>query len=380
VTGEVKTNIPGVTLGGTFPLLAKHADKLVIVRSFHHRHSNHNIAVPYVLSGGDAFPGGLGTVYARFRGTNHPVSGLPTTALLTAPDVGRFVNPKKRIVTGSQPGDLGPAYAPFNPAGGGPAVDNMTLSIPQSRLDSRRNLLGALDRLKRQADSRAAMVGVERFRQQAFDMITGAAATAFDLSKEDPRIADRYDTSMYRVGEKEIRDCTLGKQMLLARRLVEGGCGFVTVQNSGWDMHGGSGNNFMSLASGMHMLGGPLDKAVSAFLSDLDDRGMLDDVLLVITGDFGRTPKINKNAGRDHWGSLSTLAFAGGGLETGQVFGQSARNNDVPDSDPVGVENLMSTIMHVLFDVGKLRLESGLPRHLLEPIEKHAPIGISGVY
>lgn len=380
VTGEVQTNVPGITLGGTFPQLAKHADKLAIVRSFHHRHSNHSIAVPYVLSGGEVFPGGMGTVYARFRGTNHPESGLPTTALVTAPDVGRFVNPKKRIVNGSQPGDLGAAYAPFNPEGRGPALNNMTLNVPQARLDDRRNLLGQLDRLKRRADSKGAMTGVDRFRQQAFDVILGAAAEAFDLSKEDPRIVERYDTSMYRVGEKEIRKCTLGRQLLLARRLVEAGCGFVTVQNSGWDMHGGSGNNFMSLASGMQMLGGPLDKAVSGFLSDLGERGMLEHVLLVITGEFGRTPKINKNAGRDHWGNLSTLALAGGGLDTGQVFGQAARKNDVPHSDPVSVENLMATIMNVLFDVGKLRLERGLPRRLLDPIEKYKPIEISGVY
>lgn len=380
VTGEVKTNVPGVTFGGTFPQLTKHADKMVVVRSFHHRHSNHNLAVPYVLSGGDLFPGGMGTVYARFRGTNHPQSGLPTTALLTAPDVGRFVNPKKRIVDGSQPGDLGPAYAPFDPDGGGPAIDNMTLNVPQGRLDDRRHLLTELDRLNRKADASGGMAGVDQFRQQAFDVVLGAAAEAFDLSKEEPRVVERYDTSMFRVGEKQFRQCSLGKQLLMARRLVEAGCGFVTVQNSGWDMHGGSGNNFMSLASGMNMLGGPLDKAVSAFLGDLEHRGLLDNVLLVITGEFGRTPKINKNAGRDHWGNLSTLALAGGGLDTGQVYGQAARNNDVPHSDPVGVENLMSTIMNILFDVGKLRLKRGLPRRLLDPIEQHAPIDIAGVY
>ncbi len=374
MTGEVKTNVPGITLGGTFPLLAKHADKFAFVRSFHHPSSNHSIAVPYVLSGGNSFSGGMGTVYGRLRGTNHPATGLPTTALLTAPDVGRFKNPKKRIVDGSQPGELGVAYAPFNPDGGGPVLDNMTLKIPQSRLDDRRNLLVGLDRLKRQAEVEQSLAGVDRFRQQAFDVVMGAAADAFDLAKEDPRTVEQYDTSMYRVGEKEVRDCSLGKQMLMARRLVEAGCGFITVQNSGWDMHGGKGNNFMSLPSGMRMLGGPLDKAVSAFLADLESRGLLDNVLLVITGDFGRTPKINKNAGRDHWGNLSTLALAGGGIGGGQINGQATRNNAVPHSDPVGVENLMATIMHVLFDVGQLRLVRGLPRQLLAPIEKHAPI------
>ena len=380
VTGEVQTNVPGMTFGGTFPLLAQHADKFVVVRSFQHRHSNHSIAVPYVLSGGNAFPGGMGSVYARLRGTNHPDSGLPTSALVTAPDVGRFVNPKKRIVDGSQPGDLGDAYSPFNPEGGGPVIDNMSLNIPQDRLDNRRELLIQLDRLKRRVDSRGALDGIDRFRQQALEVLLGAAAEAFDLSKEAPSTLEQYDTSRFRVGEKEFRNCTLGKQMLLARRLVESGCGFVTVQNSGWDMHGGSGNAFMSLASGMQMLGGPLDKAVSAFLADLENRGLLENVLLVITGEFGRTPKINKNAGRDHWGNLSTLALAGGGFDTGQILGQATRKNDIPDSDPVGVENLMATIMNVLFDVGKLRVERGVPRRLLEPIERYKPLDISGVY
>ena len=299
---------------------------------------------------------------------------MPTTALLTAPDVGRFQNPKKRIVDGSQPGELGAPYAPFNPDGTGPVLDNMTLNIPHGRLEDRRNLLVKLDQLKEQIDLHGSLEGTDRFRQQAFDVVVGSAAEAFDLSKEHPRIVERYDTSMFRVGEKEVRSCTMGKQLLMARRLIEANCRFVTVQNSGWDMHGGSGNNFMSLASGMQMLGGPLDKAVSAFLADLDERGLLDKVLLVITGEFGRTPKINKNAGRDHWSNLSTLAFAGGGLRTGQIVGKSARKNDVPHSDPVGVENLMATVMHVLLDVGRLRLSRGVPRQLLEPIENHAPI------
>ena len=380
VNGEVKTKIPGVAFGGDFPLLAKQADKLTIVRSFHHRHSNHSIAVPYVLSGGGLFPGGMGAVYARLRGTNHEVTGLPTTALATAPDIGRFANPKKRIVEGSQPGSLGSACAPFNPEGGGPAIGNMTLNVPRERLDDRRQLLGELDRLKREADARGALEGLDQFQQQAYDVVTGAASKAFDLSREDKRTVERYDTGMFRVGEKEFRQCTLGRQMLLARRLVEAGCGFVTVQNSGWDMHGGSGNNFMSLSDGMKMLGGPLDRAVSAFLTDLADRGLLEHTLLVITGDFGRTPRINKYGGRDHWGNLSTLALAGGGLETGQVIGRAARNNDVPHSDPVGIENLMATIMNVLFDIGQLRVQRGVPRELLDPIVRYKPIQISGVY
>jgi hypothetical protein len=374
LTGEVKTNVPGIRFGGTFERLAGHADKMLIVRSFRHRDSNHGTAVPYVLSGGNSFSGGMGTVYSRLRGTNRADTGLPTTALLTAPEIGRFANPKKRIVAGSQPGDLGAPYAPFNPDGDGPALDNMRLNMPADRLGDRRALLGQLDQLKRQMDASGSLAGIDRFRVQAYDLILGAAAEAFDLTKEDPRTVEAYDTGMYRVGEVDVRSCTLGKQMLMARRLVEAGCGFITVQNSGWDMHGGKGNNNMSLASGMQMLGAPLDKAVSAFLTDLKERGLLDKVLLVITGEFGRTPRVNKNAGRDHWSNLCTLALAGGGLPMGGLVGRSSRKNDVPDSEPVGVENLMATIMHTLFDVGRLRIARGIPRQLLAPIERPKPI------
>ncbi|QDU94920.1 DUF1501 domain-containing protein [Lignipirellula cremea] len=374
LTGDVKTNLPGVAFGGTFPGLAKHADKMAIVRSFHHTDSNHSTAVPYVLSGGKSFSGGIGSVYARLRGTNDPRSGLPTTSLITAPDVGRFANARKRVIQGSQPGDLGAPYAPFQPDGEGPAISNMTLNMPHGRLDDRRNLLAGLDRLRRDVDASGAKEGFDRFRQQAYDVILGSAAKTFDLSQEDPRLVAQYDTSMFRVGESEFRSCSLGSQMLMARRLVEAGCGFITVQNAGWDMHASSGNNNMSLASGMRMLGGPLDKAVSAFLADLDQRGLLDQTLLVITGEFGRTPRVNKNGGRDHWANLSTLALAGGGLQMGQVIGQSAPQNDLPASEPIRVENLMSTVMHTLFDVGKLRVDRTAPRTLLDPIERHAPI------
>ena len=117
------------------------------------------------------------------------------------------------------------------------------------------------------------------------------------------------------------------------------------------------------------MLGRSLDQAVSAFLEDVDLRGLSDKILLVITGDFGRTPRVNRNGGRDHWARLGTLAFAGGGLQMGQVIGQSARNADVPATDPISTSELMATVMHALFDVGKLRLHQGLPRNLMQLIE-----------
>src|SRR5262249_8009619 len=173
---------------------------------------------------------------------------------------------------------------------------------------------------------------------------------------------ERYDTSVFRVGKKVFQPSSIGRQMLMARRLVEAGCGFVTVQNSGWDMHA-DGNN-PGIGPGMQMLGPPLDKAVGAFLDDLDSRGLTDKVLLIITGDFGRTPTINARGGRDHYPKLATLAFFGGGLARGQIIGQSSRKNDAPASDPIGPANLLSTVLHALLDVGQMRLDPAIPREL----------------
>jgi uncharacterized protein (DUF1501 family) len=143
---------------------------------------------------------------------------------------------------------------------------------------------------------------------------------------------------------------------------VEAGCGFVTVQNSGWDMHA-DGNN-PGIGPGMEMLGPPVDKAVSAFLEDLSNRGLLDKALLIITGDFGRTPTINARGGRDHYPGLSTLAFAGGGLGRGQIIGAGSRKNDAPATEPITLANLHATVLHALFDVGQMRLDPSLPREL----------------
>lgn len=170
-----------------------------------------------------------------------------------------------------------------------------------------------------------------------------------------------------KIGHKTFRPSTLGQQMLLARRLVENGAGFVTVHSAGWDMHA-DGNN-PGIVKGMNMLGTTVDKAVSAFLEDLESRGLSDKVLLVITGDFGRTPKVNKNGGRDHWASLGTLAFAGGGLRMGQVIGKSDRNNGEPAEDPVTPQMLLGTVMHTLFDIGQLRVARGVPRDLVQLVE-----------
>lgn len=392
LTGEVATSLPGVTFGGTFPLLAQWAQRMAIVRSFHHRVGDHDAAHVHVLTGGadpkDAAKAqSIGSIYTRLRGASNPKTGLPTYALLTANEVdSQYAREKSRAERGSAPGMLGPAYGPFQHNGeeagaikgnagkkavraarAGSVADDMKLALPEDRLDDRRALLTSLDRLRRDVDAGGQFDATDRFNQQAFDLVLGSASKAFDLSKEDPRLLERYDTTRMKIGHKTFRPSTLGQQMLLARRLVENGAGFVTVHSAGWDMHA-DGNN-PGIVKGMNMLGPTVDKAVSAFFEDLDARGLFDKVLFIVTGDFGRTPKVNKNGGRDHWASLGTLALAGGGLRMGQVIGKSDRNNGEPAEDPVSPQMLLGTVMHTMFDLGQLRVARGVPRDLVQLVE-----------
>ena len=158
----------------------------------------------------------------------------------------------------------------------------------------------------------------------------------------------------------------------MARRLCEAGCGFVTVGSAGWDNHGNG--KHPGVFEGMHLLGTPLDRAVSAFLEDVESRGLSEKILLVITGEFGRTTKIQAKGGRDHWPGLCTLAFAGGGLQMGQTIGRSTRTADLPATEPIRLENLFATIIHAMFEVGQLRLEQSVQRDLLRVIENTRPI------
>ena len=379
MTGEVKTSLPGVTFGGTFPQLARHAHEMAVVRSLQHPITGHVEAIVHMLTGGTDPVGkrkagfSMGSVCSRLAGANHPRTGMPSFTLLNTDEVDpQYRNERQRVEDGSEPNSLGAAYKPFNPSGKGEAVRNMTLRLDRERLDDRRELRAALDRLRQEADQDQSLVGTDRFTQQAFDVILGSAAEAFDLSREDSRLRERYDTSHIQVGKKSFRSSLLGQHMLTARRLVESGCQFVTVHSAGWDMHA-DGNN-PGIVAGMEMLGRSVDQAVSAFLEDVAARGLSDKVLLIITGDFGRTPKINKNGGRDHWSNLSTLAFAGGGLKMGQVIGQAARKNDVPLSDPLTTSHLLGTVIHTLFDVAALRLARGVPREVMSLVENSGPV------
>jgi hypothetical protein len=373
MTGEVATSVPGLTFGGTFEKLSQHAHRMAVVRSFAHKTSDHVKAIEQVFQCGNPTKASLGAIVTRLRGTSHPETGMPTHVHLFTDEVdNQYNNEKNRMLNADGPGSLGAAYTPFYPSGKGDVNRNMQLGIPLARLDDRRTLKDSLDRLQREIDTRGLMDGLDKFEQQAFDLILGKSKAAFDLSKEDPDLVRRYDTSSFETGHKKFRKSELGRQLLLARRLCEAGCGFVTVQNPGWDMHA-DGNN-PGIERGMEMLGRPVDHAVSVFLDDLEARGLSNDVLFILTGDFGRTPKVNSRGGRDHWPSLSTLAFAGGGLKLGQAIGQSSPKLDVPASQPIGLDNLLATVMHALFDVGQLRLQTNIPRDIAGVLERAEPI------
>ncbi|HJZ57016.1 MAG TPA: DUF1501 domain-containing protein, partial [Gemmataceae bacterium] len=220
---------------------------------------------------------------------------------------------------------------------------------------------------------------VDKCRQQAFDIIARGIGDAFDVAKEDERTLTKYDTTgLFKMEEwnkyVNMNRTTnlLGKQLLLARRLVENGVGFVTVSDCGWDLHA-DGNSAKGM-SAMEVLGRQVDHAVAAFLDDLKERGLEDRVLLVVTGEMGRTPKINRRGGRDHWGDLTPLVIAGGGMKVGQVIGRSDAQGGRPASDPLGPPELLATIIHFLFDVPQLRLRTDLPRDLKPLLENGEPI------
>jgi hypothetical protein len=320
--GALPTNVPGIEIGGVFPKLARLADKLALVRSFAHSNSGHGGGTHWVMTGYNFPPAdngqgqikpGFGSILARYRGPNNSATGLPTYVRLGA-------------TLGDGPAWLGPAYAPFDT--GGNAQSNMNLKVTLDRLSDRRSLLTEFDRIDRHVDQSGLMQGLDSFETQAFDLILSRARETFDVNREDPRTRDHYGPG-------------LGQQLLMARRLCEAGAGFVTLHFGGWDMHG-------QVAQGMKNLGPQVDHAVAAFLADCAARGLDRDVLLVITGEFGRTPRINGGAGRDHWAPLSTLALAGGGLKMGQVIGESTDKAEVPKSTPISPQDLMATVFHVL--------------------------------
>ena len=381
VTDTIQTRLPGITFGSTMGQLAKLADKLTVVRSFQTGNGGHNIQ-PIV--GPHSLNANIGTHYARVVGPTRAQTGMPTNAVIYPRSVDKDVPGPSARGNLSSTGDWGSSYAPFVPGSKGQLQQDMQLKLPPGRFfDDRRSILAQLDKLNREVDSSGQLQAIDDLQRQAYQLLLdGGVSKALDLSLEDPKTVTLYDTSPYvtshnwrrvsrgRSGYYTSQAKTLGKLLLLARRLCEAGCGFVTVHASYagvWDMHA-DGNN-LNMRDGMEAVGRSFDHAVAAFVQDTQARGLQDKIMLVASGEMGRTPKINSRGGRDHWARLAPLLLYGGGLRGGSVIGQSTRDGGEPATENLTPQHLISTILQTVFNVGTLRITPAVPPQILQLAE-----------
>lgn len=374
MTGEIPTRIPGVTFGSTMAKLAERAHLFNIVRSFVTGDGNHDIKP--VLSD-RTLKANIGSIYSRIAGPTRIETAMPTNVALFPRAVREQAGPAiKNFGDFESAGPLGAAYSPFVPGAGAHLQQDLRLNIPQARLEDRKTLLSQLDTLKRLADASPSIAGTTALQQQAFETLVSGVAQAFDLSQEDPKLIERYDTEKLAQIDKIDKKwnnhlhyadhgASIGKLLLLARRLCERGVGFVTVTTSFvWDMHADINN--APMREGMGYVGAPFDHAVAALIDDIESRGLRDKILLVCCGEMGRTPKINAAGGRDHWGEIAPLLLYGGGLPAGHVVGQSNREGSAPASDPIKIPDLIATVMNSIMNLDQVRLQRGLPRSVVD--------------
>lgn len=328
----ISTCVPGIHVGEHLPKVAQQMDKFSLIRSFGHRNSDHGPADHYMLTGYHPVAG--------FNGGLSPNNQRPSHGSIIAKKLGaRGSVPPYVCVPDMHPSCgaayLGAAYEPFSvnsdPADPGFTVRDIVppQGLQSRRVDARQALLAQVDRFQnraeREANSRASAVSV--FREKAFDLMTSPAAKkAFQIHDEDPKLRAEYGHN------------SLGQSCLMSRRLVEAGVRCVTIHHVDWDTHN---NNFVTLRRDLlpH-----LDSAMSTLFRDLSDRGLLETTMVVVTGEFGRTPRINKEAGRDHWGPGFTVAIGGGGVTGGLVVGSSDARAERPAENPCGPEDLSTTI------------------------------------
>src|SRR4051794_20434784 len=325
--GVIDTKVPGIRVCDLLPKLARHQDRFSILRSLNPRNGSHGVADAYMLSGHPfnqsiTYPS-FGAVVAKEKGDRESMP--PYVQLGVAIDQ-RF--------GGGVAGFLGDQYNPFVLPGdaSNPAFTVRDVSLPggvdRDRFERRMRGLDAVDTWQSKLEADVASIeAAGTFYQKAYNLITAPAAKkAFDIGSEDPRIRDRYGRH------------SLGQGCLLARRLVEAGVRFVTVTDGGWDTHQ---NNFRALKS---RLLPRLDTALLSLLRDLADRGLLETTLVVVLSDFGRTPKVNPSAGRDHWSTAGLALLAGGGIRPGVVVGQTNALGELPTESPYTPEALAATI------------------------------------
>ena len=342
--GSIDGKVPGMRFCELLPRHAALADKLVLVRSVIGAVSEHAPAL--VMSGygervGQAQGGrpGVGAVLSRLRG---PVDTKvpPNVTLMGTP-------------AGIDAGYAGVAHRPFAPDG--PGLQNLSLNanVSLDRLQDRRLLLREVDRVRRDVDRSGTMEGIDAFTAKAFEIITAPKTRdALDLNQEDPRTIERYGRAT---------------QFLTARRLVEAGVRCVTLAIGGWDTHA---NNFGHLRGQLPMV----DQALAALVDDLSQRGLDRDCAVVMWGEFGRTPRVNAGAGRDHWEPVMSALIAGGGLKMGQVVGSTNARGEAAQDRPVSVQQVLATLYHALEidPAATLPNRDGRPMPLLDERE---PIG-----
>jgi hypothetical protein len=361
IRGEFKpiaTSVPGIEIGEVFPQMAARMQKFALIRSVvgaSGRHDAEQCTTGWPLDSLKAVGGrpSIGSVLARLRGPVDP-SVPPFVGLAAPTKAAAWSNP-------GSPGFLGPAYGAFNPDG--PGLEDMRLgAISTDRLRDRRLLLAGFDRLRRDLDARGTMQAKDQFDRDAFDLLASSRLVeALDLSREDPKVLARY-------GDGKPYDYqfdgapTVNEHLLLARRLVEAGVRCVTLTYGRWDSHF---NNFSLVRD--H--GSKLDQALTALVDDLDERGMLNDVTVIAWGEFGRTPRINKKSGRDHWPQVSCAVLAGGGMRTGQVIGSTNRLGEYALDRPVEFQEIFATLYRNLgIDSASttLRDPAGRPQYFVE--------------
>ena len=324
--GVIPTKIPGIFFSENLKRTAKIADKMTVVRSMTHGEAAHergtiNMFTGYRPSPALSYPS-FGSVIAHELGDRN---NLPSYVC-----VPNKLDNNGQDVAGT--GYLSKAYGPFS-LGSDPAdlkfkVRDLTLpdGITEDRFNRRRSMLEAVDHHFRTIESSDAVASMDEFYQKAYNLISSQEAReAFNLQKEPQNIKEMYGLNQ------------AGQRFLMARRLVESGVRFVSVTYGSWDMHQGIGN-------GMNKQLPIFDQAYAALITDLDQRGLLDSTLVMVSSEFGRTPKINKDGGRDHWSRVFSVAFAGGGFKRGSVYGTSDATGADVEEHPLSVENLAATM------------------------------------
>ena len=344
VRGEfspIKTNVAGMEISEVFPMLARHADKFAVVRS---------------VVGSEGRHDGYQCMTGRRHNEPSPAGGWPMWGSWASKVLGPVLrevpaNVSMMYPTGNRTwgdpynaGFIGSSYDPMPLVSKDPLARpaNMTLEgVSLQRLGDRTRLLSAVDRFRSMVDASDAVAGADTFTQQALDILTSSKLVdALDLSKEDPKIVEKYgenDPTYQRDGAPK-----MPRNFLIARRLVEAGVRVVSMNYSRWDWHGGDGMNFPRTREEAPLL----DQGLTALLTDLADRGLDKEVSVVVWGEFGRTPKINQRNSRDHWPAVSFALLAGGGMNTGQVIGATDRLGGEAAERPVSVGEVFATLYH----------------------------------